>query len=1089
MDTHLLGAAQEPMDSDTDLTRTEQIRRIADDCLLRRAAGQEVSDESVAQTHQELMPELAEWLHAVRLLEVVQKHHGNSSRPPKLPFSDPSVQCGTTIGPYRVLSMLGEGGCGIVYLAASEAPVKRQVALKVIKPGMDSKQVVARFEAERQALAVMDHPGVAKVFDAGMTHNGRPYFAMECVNGVPIADHCDRNRCDVKQRLMLMIDVCAAVQHAHQKGVVHRDIKPSNLLVTSDGEKSMPKVIDFGLAKALHEPLTDRTVFTQHGQLIGTPAYMSPEQANPSTQDIDTRTDVYSLGVVLYELLIGVLPFERHLGSDEELRRAVYGQYASTPSSRLATLSDSQLRDLSRSRGVGPCELKREIRGDLDSIVLKCLETDRAHRYETADALAMDIQRHLDNEPVLARPPSTLYRLNKMARRNKAAFAATVAVFFALIAGVTLATLGFANAVEERSRAEVERSKAVEQRRKADDVSRELARENYLGHLATADTALLVGNYRQARISLDLCSKDLKGWEWFFLDDRLKSKFATVDGRVDPVFSAEGRWLIAIGGEKQNIVRIWDANELDADPREFSHERLLRNVAISPNGSSIVAGDIDGYLTMWDFTSGERRGPYPVHQGATDGLAFSPDGETIVTVSWDDKLLLIDEESGATLLSVSFSLRKPRHLRQVAFSPHEGRWIATSIHPDEAVLIDVHALKNCRHSTGKGMSTTIEKLLIEQHAHKLDGHMLPTFSPVCEDLMATGNLEGKITFWTWDGQNWVPGSSIEASDKPVWALTFSADGKRLASGHKVSGDIKVWNINDETELNSFQCQDYPRYLAFHPKKKQIASSSVAHGVQLWSYPKHDHVSVKPYGESLPIRPVEFSPDGSRILVGVDAPPFFPMGPNGFYNKQVEAADCPLVILDADSLKEVGRTRLPAEGGTWSSNQHVLTCVRVEESAAAQPRYELQQIAVDEKFDVQKQSESFPERSLPLRTRSNERFVAVGIDGYVRNWDMLSRNLESVRHWKPDTDQGKTISAAAVDPGGQYLALAFYWQYELELWDLHKGRMARSIRLPSHYVYQVVFTDDRIFLGSNGGTLEVYGITSGKQEKRFLGTCR
>ena len=355
------------------------------------------------------------------------REEGNR-QPGTAEFSDPAIQRGTQIGPYKVLSVLGEGGCGMVYLAEREKPIKRRVALKVIKPGMDSKQVLARFEAEREALAVMDHPGVAKVFDAGTTDAGRPYFVMEYVKGVPITEHCDHHRLDIKERMTLFIGVCDAVQHAHQKGVIHRDIKPTNLLVSVDGNQDLPKVIDFGLAKAIHQPLTDRSLYTQQGQIIGTPAYMSPEQADVTAQDIDTRADIYSLGVVLYELLTGVLPFERTSGSDEELRRAIHEQNPSTPSSRLATLAADRLTDVTRSRRVAPRELKRELKGDLDWIVLKCLEKDRKRRYETANGLAADIRRYLDNELVLARPPSTLYRFSKLARRYKAVIITTVVV-------------------------------------------------------------------------------------------------------------------------------------------------------------------------------------------------------------------------------------------------------------------------------------------------------------------------------------------------------------------------------------------------------------------------------------------------------------------------------------------------------------------------------------------------------------------------------------------------------------------------------------------------------------------------------------
>ena len=367
------------------------------------------------------------------------------------------------IGPYRVLATLGEGGFGIVLLAEQTEPVRRRVALKLIKPGMDTAEVVARFEAERQALAVMDHPGVAKVYDGGATPEGRPYFAMEYVHGLPITQHCDRRRLGLRQRIELFIQVCQAVQHAHMKGVIHRDLKPSNILVEyADGHPSgsgaLPKVIDFGIAKALNQRLTERTLFTELGQMIGTPEYMSPEQAEMGSQDIDTRADVYSLGVVLYELLAGAAPFDagtlRRVGF-AELQRIIREVDPPRPSQRLsgsrrrqdadartdaaaaaATPQRLDLDAIARCRDSDPRGLLRALRGDLDWVVMKCLEKDRSRRYDTANALAMDLTRYLRNEPVLAGSPSAGYRVRKFIQRRRGPVAAVAALLMALVAGI-----------------------------------------------------------------------------------------------------------------------------------------------------------------------------------------------------------------------------------------------------------------------------------------------------------------------------------------------------------------------------------------------------------------------------------------------------------------------------------------------------------------------------------------------------------------------------------------------------------------------------------------------------------------------------
>ncbi len=352
-------------------------------------------------------------------------------------------QVGERIDRYKILQKLGEGGCGVVYMAEQTEPVRRRVALKIIKLGMDTRQVIARFEAERQALALMDHPNIARVLDADATANGRPYFVMELVKGVRITDYCDHNHISTRGRLSLFVQVCQAIQHAHQKGIIHRDIKPSNILVTLHDGVPVPKVIDFGIAKATDQPLTEKTVFTALGHFLGTPAYMSPEQAELSGLDIDTRSDIYALGVLLYELLTAQTPFDaqelQQAGLDET-RRRIREEEPLRPSTRLSTMANADLTEVAHRRQSEPEKLTRFIRGDLDWIVMKCLEKDRTRRYDTANGLALDIQRHLDNEPVVATPPSQLYRFKKMVQRNKLGVAAFGGVALSLLCGLGLST-------------------------------------------------------------------------------------------------------------------------------------------------------------------------------------------------------------------------------------------------------------------------------------------------------------------------------------------------------------------------------------------------------------------------------------------------------------------------------------------------------------------------------------------------------------------------------------------------------------------------------------------------------------------------
>ncbi len=506
-----------------------------------------------------------------------------------LPAADSRVEeAGARVGRYRLLEKIGEGGCGVVYMAEQEEPIHRRVAFKVIKLGMDTKQVIARFESERQALALMDHPNIAKVLDAGATDTGRPYFVMELVRGTKITDFCDQNNLSTEERLNLFVQICHAIQHAHQKGIIHRDIKPSNLLVTLHDGVPVPKVIDFGIAKATSQRLTDKTLFTAFQQFIGTPAYMSPEQAEMSRLDIDTRSDIYALGVLLYELLTGQTPFEQKAlvaAGLDEMRRIIREQEPVRPSTRLIALADPERTTVAKRRSSEPPQLIHLLRGDLDWIVMKSLEKDRNRRYQTANGVADDVLRHLNNEPVAARPPTVGYRLQKSFRRNRLVFTAAGAVGLALVLGSAVSLWQAIRATEAGRREQAARLRA--------EASELAASMNlYVANMRLAQEAGEQNNVGRLRELLEqTAAYPARGFEWYYWQRQIHPESLTLRGHIDKV----------------------------------------QALAFSPYGQRIATGSFDGTAKVWDAATGKELLILKGHRGALLTVAFSADGQRIVT--------------------------------------------------------------------------------------------------------------------------------------------------------------------------------------------------------------------------------------------------------------------------------------------------------------------------------------------------------------------------------------------------------------------------------------------------------------------------
>jgi WD40 repeat protein/serine/threonine protein kinase len=795
---------------------------------------------------------------------------------------------GTLIGRYKLLQQIGEGGFGNVYMAQQKEPVRRKVALKIIKLGMDSKEIIARFEAERQALALMDHPNIARVLDAGATQTGRPYFVMELVNGVAIGEFCDKNRLSTRPRLELFIAVCQAVQHAHQKGVIHRDLKPSNILVTLHDGKPVPKVIDFGVAKAINQELTEKTLFTAFGHMVGTPQYMSPEQAELSGLDVDTRSDIYSLGVVLYELLTGTTPLEakqlRH-AAYAELQRLIREEEAPRPSQRVSALGE-WLSVVAQDRKCDPVQLQRLLRGELDWIVMKALDKDRTRRYETANSLARDLQHYLADEPVEACPPTVGYRLHKFARKNRSLLMTAASFAAVLLLGATvsiwqavLATQAETRANDNAQQAAAQKLEAQEQAEKVKELNAKLRATLYAAQMNLAQNALDARGIERVEELLELQrpklgETDLRNFEWHYLYRVSHAEFH-LRGHTSNVncvaYSRDGKRL-ASGGADDVIV--WDAQTGKLLLRFTAVDKgAVSSVAYSPDGKHLATAcnfwdaakkSICGEAKVWDAESGKEIHFLQGHAGGINSVAFCPGGNRLATGSVDKTVKVWDAQAGKEIMSLKGHTQE---VVNVAFSP-DGKRLASS------------------SGQGAGSGETI--LWNAESGDKLytlnAGNLSVAFSPDSKRLAS--NSMSKVTVW-----NVQTGKELFTTKKisgGVLCVAFSPDGKRLATGASdmrsseghpnQGGDVKIWDAESGQELVTLLAHpgSWGVKVAFSPDGKHLASAGNK-SVKVWDTQarpnprilktvKADDPFLPPYAF---VRGVSFSPDGKRLATSTE----------------------------------------------------------------------------------------------------------------------------------------------------------------------------------------------------------------------------
>ncbi|MHC4622839.1 MAG: protein kinase domain-containing protein [Planctomycetota bacterium] len=995
---------------------------------------------------------------------------------------------GATIGRYQLLELIGEGGMGLVYLAEQKEPVRRQVALKIIKPGMDSRQVIARFEAERQALALLDHPNIARVLDAGTTETGRPYFVMEYVKGMSITRYCDEHKLSIEQRLKLLQQVCYGVQHAHQKGIIHRDIKPSNIVVSVQDDRAVPKIIDFGIAKAVTQPLTEQTLFTRHGQLLGTPEYMSPEQADMANQDIDTRADIYSVGVVLYELLSGAQPFEHEalqkLGF-AELQRTLREQEPPRPSLRFTALGE-EAKKIAERRHTQVIALARRLHRELEWIPLKAMRKDRSRRYRSASELADDIQNYLNGLPLIAGPETAIYRARKFVHKHAGSVTMVALLTVAIVIGLMASIVMGCRAEQARQKEADARAQAQKQQRIAEEHAEKYRRLWYVHSIALADVAYRDNKIRRVRELLDACPEDLRAWEWHRLNHVSDQASMTLRGHARGVLavrvSPDGKRIISGGKE---TVRLWDAStgaELltlagqqnwvvdaalsrdgqrlvsairggharisDIQSRRGSVDReatlttkiddtwscrfpYMKCAALSPDGTYIAASCLDGTVRVWDTATAANVKTLRGHDESATAVAFSPDGKRIVSGN-DTTIKVWDATTGDELRTLR---GHESGVLAVAFSL-DGKRIAAACWDGTAKVWNT--------STGGQPLVLEHKELVTSVAFSPDGKRL-----------ASGSSD--TTIKVWDVEGGAELTTLRGHAAGVGSVAFSPDDERIVSA--AGRTVKVWEPDRGRECMTLQLRDHEvDSIAFSPDGKRIVSSSRDEGIKVWD--------PATGAELMTLRGLQgggtviYSPDGKRII----------------------AADGnDIKVCDASNGKEL--MRLSGHEGAIRSMSYSPDGTRIA-SGSQDGTIKIWDVAAGAEMMALGGHNSWI-RAVAF-SPDGKRIVSGSENGTITVWDTASGTEVMTLHGDETSVSAagfRRVHAVTFSPNGEHIASAsFTAGNTIRIWDAASGAEVKRLRGHRRVVTSLTFSPNgtRIVSGTSSGTLKVWDVATGAE---------